>query len=197
VTMGESAKILFLAMGWGGGGPFLVADLLHLCDWINRTIPSRAELVEGLGELLAGRLIERSGDHYAVTADHQRDFHALAATVAPRSLRRRRALPGRRPRVACEDHGRPRRGGLPPAPRGLPCRLPRRPRRADRTVAFDRVRSRSNAATDGAPPGGKSASAARQSRRRNRSVPTCRRQRPGVATNVSSYGPMAALTFRP
>lgn len=59
-------SIVFLAMYWGGGGPYELADIVHVYDWINRDVLDAAELAGALNRLLAAGLIEKSKSEFCV-----------------------------------------------------------------------------------------------------------------------------------
>ncbi len=72
-----NTPIIFLAMFWGGGGPYTIKGLLHVYDWINRDIPTRSELESALNTLLAMKLVEKHGDTYQIPAAQGHRFDAF------------------------------------------------------------------------------------------------------------------------
>jgi hypothetical protein len=58
-------SVLFLALWWSGGRSYTLADILGVCDWIDRSTPTAGELDRGLNRLLAAGLVrERRGHFY-------------------------------------------------------------------------------------------------------------------------------------
>ena len=51
-TTKDQTPIIFLAMFWGGGGPYTISQIIHVYDWINRDIPSREDLETALNTML-------------------------------------------------------------------------------------------------------------------------------------------------
>lgn len=54
--------IIFIAMFWGGGGPYRIFEIVGVYDWVNRSIPTREEMNTAFTSLLAlglmrGRLL--------------------------------------------------------------------------------------------------------------------------------------------
>lgn len=66
--------VIFLAMFWGGGGPYTIPNIIHVYDWINRAIPTRGEMEAALNELLALGLIERHNDNFSIPKPQYRAF---------------------------------------------------------------------------------------------------------------------------
>lgn len=62
----SETPIIFLAMFWGGGGPYTIPDIVGVYDWVNRAIPSGAEMQTALNALLAMGLIEQKDDTFSV-----------------------------------------------------------------------------------------------------------------------------------
>ena len=73
----ESAKLLFLSMFSGGGGPFTIPDLLHVCDWVNRSVLSRKELESAINFLLAASAVEEEGNTFRISEEHARQFDSF------------------------------------------------------------------------------------------------------------------------
>jgi hypothetical protein len=69
--------IIFLAMFWGGGGPFTIAEIVALFDWVFRAIPNRADMESGLNTLLAMGLIEKHNDTFLIPESHYHRFDAF------------------------------------------------------------------------------------------------------------------------
>jgi hypothetical protein len=76
LEQGET-PIIFLAMFWGGGGPYTIADIIDVYDWVNRSIPNRADMESALNTLLAMGLIEKQEDQFLVPATQGREFDAF------------------------------------------------------------------------------------------------------------------------
>jgi len=70
----SETPIIFLAMFWGGGGPYTVPQIINAYDWINHAIPTRAEMEVALNYLLAMGLIEQRGNTFRVSESHGRAF---------------------------------------------------------------------------------------------------------------------------
>jgi len=70
----SETPVIFLAMFWGGGGPYTIPEIIHVYDWINRATPSRAEMESALNTLLAMGLIEQREDAFLVAESHGRAF---------------------------------------------------------------------------------------------------------------------------
>ena len=68
---------IFLAMFWGGGGPYTLKQIIHVYDWINRDIPSRSELESALNTLLAMKLVEKHGEKYQIPQSQGVRFDAF------------------------------------------------------------------------------------------------------------------------
>lgn len=62
----SETPIIFLAMFWGGGGPYTIPDIIGAYDWVNRAIPTRAEMQTALNSLLAMGLIEQNDSTFQV-----------------------------------------------------------------------------------------------------------------------------------
>ncbi len=73
----SETPVIFLAMFWGGGGPYTLAEIIHVYDWINRAIPTRDELVSALNILLAMGQIERQEGEFQVSRTAGRAFDAF------------------------------------------------------------------------------------------------------------------------
>ncbi|MHC4777122.1 MAG: hypothetical protein ACYTFG_00950 [Planctomycetota bacterium] len=73
----SEAPIVYLAMFWGGGGPFKISQILHVYDWVNRALPTREDLVFSLNALLAMGLVERSGENFRVSPTRGEEFDAF------------------------------------------------------------------------------------------------------------------------
>ena len=70
-------QIIFLAMFWGGGGPYSISQIIHVYDWINRGIPRREEIEIALNTLLALGLIVIKDDKYLIPLEIGLDFDAF------------------------------------------------------------------------------------------------------------------------
>ncbi len=64
-------------MFWGGGGPYTITDIIGVYDWVNRSIPNRADMESALNTLLAIGLIEKRDDKFLVPASQCREFDAF------------------------------------------------------------------------------------------------------------------------
>ena len=73
----RETPIIFLAMFWGGGGPYTIAQIIHVYDWINRDIPSRKDLKTALNTLLALDLIVMQEDKFLIPQNIGNDFDAF------------------------------------------------------------------------------------------------------------------------
>lgn len=60
-------SIVFLAMYWGGGGPYELWEIIHVYDWINRHVLHASEMAGALNRLLAAGLIEKTNSEFCVT----------------------------------------------------------------------------------------------------------------------------------
>ncbi|MHC5036061.1 MAG: hypothetical protein ACYTHM_01990 [Planctomycetota bacterium] len=65
----SETPIVFLAMFWGGGGPYSISQLLNVYDWINRDIISRKDLEKALNTLLSLNLIVQQDDKFRIPRD--------------------------------------------------------------------------------------------------------------------------------
>jgi len=70
----NETPIIFLAMFWGGGGPYTIAQIIHVYDWINRDIPSRSDLEIAINTLLSLNLIKRQDDKFIIPKNIGNDF---------------------------------------------------------------------------------------------------------------------------
>jgi hypothetical protein len=70
-------QIIFLAMFWGGGGPYSISQIIHVYDWVNRGIPRREEIEIALNTLLALGLIVIKDDKYLIPLEIGLDFDAF------------------------------------------------------------------------------------------------------------------------
>ena len=70
-------QLIFLAMFWGGGGPYEISQIIHVYDWINRGIPTREELEIALNTLLSLELITMNEDKFLIPIDIGMDFDAF------------------------------------------------------------------------------------------------------------------------
>ena len=68
---------IFLAMFWGGGGPYTIAQIIHVYDWINRDIPSRKDLKTALNTLLSLELIIMQEDKFLIPRNIGNDFDSF------------------------------------------------------------------------------------------------------------------------
>lgn len=107
--------VLFLALWWGGGRAGTLKDVIHLCDFVNRSIPSASELDGGLNRLLAAGLIAERGGRFRVPAKVLRAYDAFRRrrrrdrfTMADEFVRKAGPLEEvpRRVRVTAADQGR-------------------------------------------------------------------------------------------
>lgn len=72
----SDTPIIFLAMFWGGGGPYTISEIIRVYDWINRAIPDREDMESALNTLLAMSLIEKQEDRFLVPLSQCRKFDA-------------------------------------------------------------------------------------------------------------------------
>ena len=70
----RTTPIIFLAMFWGGGGPYTISQIIHVYDWINRDIPSREDLEIALNTLLSLNFISMKDDKFEVLQSVGNDF---------------------------------------------------------------------------------------------------------------------------
>ena len=70
----DQTPIIFLAMFWGGGGPYTISQIIHVYDWINRDIPSREDLETALNTLLFLNFITMQDDKFTVQRNIGEDF---------------------------------------------------------------------------------------------------------------------------
>ncbi len=73
----SETPVIFLAMFWGGGGPYTIPQIIHVYDWINRAVPTRGEMETALNTLLAMGLIKRHDNAFFVSPSHGRAFDAF------------------------------------------------------------------------------------------------------------------------
>ena len=73
-TIKDQTPIIFLAMFWGGGGAYTISQIINVCDWINRDIPSREDLEAALNTLLFLNFITMQDDKYTVQRNIGEDF---------------------------------------------------------------------------------------------------------------------------
>jgi len=73
-TVNQETPIIFLAMFWGGGGPYTIAQIIHVYDWINRDIPNRKDLELALNTLLSLKLITMQDGKFSVPRNVGEDF---------------------------------------------------------------------------------------------------------------------------
>lgn len=73
----SETPVIFLAMYWGGGGPYTIAEIISVYDWVNRTIPTRAEMESALNTLLAMGLIENQEETFRIPESRYRDFESF------------------------------------------------------------------------------------------------------------------------
>ena len=74
---GPHDGVLFLALWWGGGRAATLKDVVHLYDFVDRSIPSADELDGGLNRLLAAGLVTVRDDTFRVPARVRRAFDAF------------------------------------------------------------------------------------------------------------------------
>lgn len=72
-----ATPIIFLAMFWGGGGPYTISQVIHVYDWINRDIPSREDLEVAFNTLLSLDLITMHDDKFKIVRKIGNDFDAF------------------------------------------------------------------------------------------------------------------------
>ena len=72
--MNQATPLVFLAMFWGGGGPFSIRDLILVYDWVNRDVLSRDEMEHALNYLLAAGVIERENGEFRIEKTHLQAF---------------------------------------------------------------------------------------------------------------------------
>lgn len=70
-------EVIFLAMFWGGGGPYTIPRIIGVYDWINRAIPNRLEMQTALNTLLAMGLIEKHGEKFLIPKPQMSAFEAF------------------------------------------------------------------------------------------------------------------------
>lgn len=70
-------QIIFLAIFWGGGGPYSISQIIHVYDWINRGIPRREELEDALNLLLFHKLLKRENNQYYIPKNIGDEFDAF------------------------------------------------------------------------------------------------------------------------
>ncbi len=73
----SETPIIFLAMFWGGGGPYTIPEIIRVYDWINRAVPDREDLESALNTLLAMGLIEKQDDRFLVPLSRCQEFDAF------------------------------------------------------------------------------------------------------------------------
>ena len=73
----NDSPVVFLAMFWGGGGPYTIPEIIRVYDWINRSIPERENLESALNTLLAMHLIEKQDDKFLVPLSRCLEFDAF------------------------------------------------------------------------------------------------------------------------
>ena len=73
----SETPVIFLAMFWGGGGPYSISEIVGVYDWINRAIPSKAEMQTALNSLLAMGLIEEQDNTFRVPKRQHAAFDAF------------------------------------------------------------------------------------------------------------------------
>jgi len=71
------APIIFLAMFWGGGGPYTIPQIMWVYDWINRAVPNRDEMESALNALLAAGLVQETGGKFLLPRGECRKFDAF------------------------------------------------------------------------------------------------------------------------
>lgn len=69
--------VLFLALWWGGGRAGTLKDVIHLYDFVDRSIPTADELDGGLNRLLAAGLITERDGRFSVPAKVVRAYDAF------------------------------------------------------------------------------------------------------------------------
>ncbi|PHR98531.1 MAG: hypothetical protein COA78_26055 [Blastopirellula sp.] len=68
------AHVIFLSMFLCGGGPYRIPGIIGVYDWINRSIPSKDDMENGLNTLLAMRLIKQQGDDFYIQKDQYIEY---------------------------------------------------------------------------------------------------------------------------
>jgi hypothetical protein len=76
-TNWDETAVIFLAMFWGGGGPYTIPDIIGVCDWVNRAIPSKNEMQAALNALLAMGLIEKKENRFLISKRQHAAFEAF------------------------------------------------------------------------------------------------------------------------
>jgi hypothetical protein len=69
--------VLFLALWWGGGRAGTLKDVIHRFDFVNRSIPTAAELDGGLNRLIAAGLVAERGGRFRVPAKAMRAYETF------------------------------------------------------------------------------------------------------------------------
>lgn len=77
MDMQDGSPIVFLAMFWGGGGPYTIPDILHAYDWINHAVLSRGELETALNTLLAMGMVEHQEGTFKIAGAQFQAFDAF------------------------------------------------------------------------------------------------------------------------
>ena len=70
-------EIVFLAMSWGGGGPYTIAEIIGVYDRINRAIPDRIEMQTAFNTLPGMGLIEKRGERFLIPKAQMSAFEAF------------------------------------------------------------------------------------------------------------------------
>ncbi|HSS64507.1 MAG TPA: hypothetical protein VLS27_08730 [Gammaproteobacteria bacterium] len=92
--------VIFLAMFWGGGGPYTISKIIGVYDWINRAIPGREEMESGLNTLLAMGLVERRQDEFFIPEPEYRAFDVFRKKKRKNKFETVRMYFGQLPEVA-------------------------------------------------------------------------------------------------
>jgi hypothetical protein len=73
---GEWDSLLFLSLFWGGKPVCSLVDVIWLCDWVNRDIPSAKQLDGSLNRLMAAGLVIKRRGGFGVPLKIVRKFDA-------------------------------------------------------------------------------------------------------------------------
>ncbi len=71
---GPYDNVLFLALWWTAGRDCTLADVIGLCDWIDRSTPTAEQLDRGLNRMLAAGLVGERRSRFYVPAKVQRQY---------------------------------------------------------------------------------------------------------------------------
>src|SRR5262249_45116806 len=68
---------IFLALWWGGAAARTLSEIIWLCDWVEREIPTAAELDGALNRLIACDLVVACAGRFRIPARVGRKFDAF------------------------------------------------------------------------------------------------------------------------